>query len=92
MSLYSICINAQTYSRKTDLPHLYINTFNRASITSKDVYIYCTLIYVDENDVVTQYDSVSIRGRGNSTWNLSKKPYKIKFKENLIWNYMKMKE
>ncbi len=81
MSLYSICINAQTYSRKTDLPHLYINTFNRASITSKDVYIYCTLIYVDENDVVTQYDSVSIRGRGNSTWNLSKKPYKIKFKE-----------
>ncbi len=81
MSLIPVWLTAQTYSRKTNLPHLYINTFNKASITSKDVYIYCTLIYVDENDVITQYDSVSIRGRGNSTWNLSKKPYKIKFKE-----------
>lgn len=74
-----VLLMAQNYSRKTNLPHLYIKTFNQASITSKDVYIYCTLIYVDENDVVTQYDSVSIKGRGNSTWNLSKKPYKIKF-------------
>lgn len=81
--LFPVWISAQTYTRKTNLPHLYINTFNKANITSKDVYIYCTLIYVDENDVVTQYDSVSIRGRGNSTWNLSKKPYKIKFKDKV---------
>lgn len=78
---FPLCVSAQTYTRKTNLPHLFINTFNRASINSKTIYIYCNLIYVDENDVVTQYDSVSIRGRGNSTWNLSKKPYKIKFKE-----------
>lgn len=78
LSLYAY---SQSYSRKTNLPHLYINTFNGANITSKDVYVYCKLVYVDENDVVTQYDSVSIRGRGNSTWGLSKKPYKIKFKE-----------
>lgn len=81
LSLFSVCLKAQTYERKTNLPHLYVNTFNRASITSKDVYVYCNLVYVDENDIVTQYDSVSIRGRGNSTWNLSKKPYKIKFNE-----------
>ncbi len=72
---------AQTYKRLTNLPHVYVTTFNMVSITSKDNYVYSKLIYVDENDVVTRYDSVQIRGRGNSTWNLAKKPYKIKFKE-----------
>ena len=81
--ILSVFAYSQSYTRKTNLPHLYINTFNGASITSKDVYVFCKLVYVDENDVVTQYDSVSIRGRGNSTWGLSKKPYKIKFKEKL---------
>lgn len=71
--------DAQTYVRKTNLPHLYIETFNHVSIYSKDVYVYATMHYVDEEDVVTQYDSMQIRGRGNSTWGLAKKPYKIKF-------------
>ncbi len=79
--LFSLSATAQTYTRRTNLPHLYINTWNRASINSKNTYIYCDIYYVSENDVVTHYDSVSIRGRGNSTWGLAKKPYKIKFKE-----------
>ena len=66
------------YTRQTDLPMLYIETFDGRSISSKTVYKYCRLHYVDEQDQVTSYDSVSIRGRGNSTWNMSKKPYKIK--------------
>lgn len=81
MMMLSLNVAAQTHVRKTNLPHVYINTWNRQSITSKDTYIYCDIYYVDENDVVTHYDSVSIRGRGNSTWGLNKKPYKIKFKE-----------
>ena len=72
-------LSAQQYTRLTNLPAIYIKTFKNASINSKTNYIYCTMWYVDEDDNVTQYDSVSIRGRGNSTWNLSKKPYKIKF-------------
>ena len=72
-------LHAQNYQRVTNLPHIYINTFNNARITSKNTYIYCTLIYVDEDHNVMQYDSVEIRGRGNSTWGLAKKPYKIKF-------------
>lgn len=72
---------AQEYRRLTNLPAIYINTFNNQGITSKDYYIYCTLFYVDEEDNVLQFDSVEIRGRGNSTWNLAKKPYKIKFHE-----------
>lgn len=78
----SIGVSAQsTYSRKTNLPHIIIETFNRRAITSKTEYIYATMYYVDENDVVTKYDSMQIRGRGNSTWNLAKKPYRIKFAE-----------
>ena len=81
--LTACCLLAQPlcaqYTRMTDLPTLYIETFDGQSITSKTVYKYCRLHYVDEQDQVTSYDSVSIRGRGNSTWNMSKKPYKIKF-------------
>ena len=78
---FVLAAKSQTYVRKTNLPHIYIETFNNRSITSKTTYIYATMYYVDENDVVTRYDSMQIRGRGNSTWGLSKKPYKIKFQQ-----------
>lgn len=74
-------LSAQQYKRVSNLPHIYIYTFNNVSITSKVNYVYSTMYYVDEDDVVTKYDSMQIRGRGNSTWNLSKKPYRIKFQE-----------
>lgn len=67
------------YIRKTDLPAIYIETFDGRNIYSKQEYKYCKLYYVDEIDNVISYDSVSIRGRGNSTWNMAKKPYKLKF-------------
>lgn len=60
----SVAIN---YTQLTDIPTIYINTENNRSITSKDIYIYATMIYVDGSSVV-QYDSLQIRGRGNSTW------------------------
>ena len=79
-ALFSLKGSAQSsYTRKTNLPHIYIETFNKVAITSKTTYVYATMYYVDEQDAVTRYDSVQIRGRGNSTWNLSKKPYKLKF-------------
>ncbi len=75
----AVGIRAQ-YQQQSDLPAVYINTFDGYGVTSKEVYKYCTLRYVDTTGVVTQYDSVSIKGRGNSTWKqMSKKPYKIKF-------------
>ena len=79
--LFSVSIESysQEYKRITNLPAIYIKTFDNAPINSKTNYIYCTMWYVDEEDNVTKYDSVSIRGRGNSTWGLAKKPYKIKF-------------
>ena len=65
--------------RVSNIPHVYINTFNGRFITSKDNYVYARMWYVDEEDNVTYYDSLQIRGRGNATWGLAKKPYKLKF-------------
>lgn len=79
MTLVSVGMNAQERVRLTNLPHIYIETFNGRSITSKTSSVLARMWYVDENDVVTEYDSMEIRGRGNSTWNMAKKPYKIKF-------------
>ena len=72
--------------RLTNLPHVYINTFTGMAITNKTEYVYARMWYVDEDDQVTFYDSLQIRGRGNSTWNMLKKPYKLKFqqKEKLL--------
>lgn len=77
--LLALSASGQSYERITNLPHVYIETAGRAAITSKTTYIYATMYYVDEDDLVWRYDSMQIRGRGNSTWKLSKKPYRIKF-------------
>lgn len=69
---------ADTYRQKTTLPTLYIETFDQQSVTDHDNYKYCRIIMVNGSDT-TFYDSVQIRGRGNTTWTLPKKPYRIKF-------------
>ena len=80
-----ICMMARLgmaqYTQLTNIPTIYIETFNKQAVTSKSTYIYATLTYIDGNTMM-QYDSLQIRGRGNSTWNLAKKPYRIKFKES----------
>ena len=77
----TLCIPmlAQDYHRVSNLPHIYIETDQGKAITSKDEYIYSTVWYMDERDILSEFDSTEIRGRGNSTWSLPKKPYKIKF-------------
>lgn len=77
----AIAATAQTYVRKTDLPTLYINTYGGVGVTSKNTFVYATAFLVDTADVTTRYDSLRIRGRGNSTWNMAKKPYRIKLNE-----------
>ena len=72
-------VSADDYPRLTNLPTIYINTFDNRPVTSKTDYIYATMHYVDEADQLTTYDSLQIRGRGNSTWGLAKKPFRIKF-------------
>ena len=71
-------VSAQDYPQKSNLPTVYIETENHKPITSKETYIKATLRYVDA-DGEKYYDALGIRGRGNSTWGLAKKPYRIKF-------------
>ena len=78
--LMAVAVCAQ-YTQLTNLPTIYIDTYNRQAVTSKTTYVYAKMMYVDDGQVV-QYDSLQIRGRGNSTWNLAKKPYRIKFHES----------
>jgi hypothetical protein len=70
--------HAENYAHLTNLPTLYIDTEDSVAITSKEEYVNATLRYVD-NAGITLYDALKIRGRGNSTWGMEKKPYRLKF-------------
>lgn len=80
----------QNYAQMTNLPTIYINTVDNKPIVSKEDYIDATLYYVDETGVKI-YTELEIRGRGNSTWGLEKKPYRIKFEKNkFLWDRIEL--
>lgn len=64
----------------TNIPTIYINTVGGAGVNSKTVWVpgFLTVVGGDSSDVRLN-DTIEIRGRGNSTWGLPKKPYRIKF-------------
>jgi hypothetical protein len=67
--------------QKKNLPQLDIVTTGNAPINSTDDYVAAT-IAIDGAGVFDDYKGTAqIRGRGNSTWNLPKKPYKFKLDE-----------
>lgn len=57
---------------------LYISTTNNAAIDSKDSYVTGTLKLVGNFKDVLFEGKTEIKGRGNSTWGMPKKPYRIK--------------
>ena len=71
---------APSFVQFSNLPSLFISTYDGGPITSKTTYKYAKMWRVD-GDSVAVYDSLKIRGRGNSTWSLAKKPYRIKFEK-----------
>ena len=83
------------YSKLTNVPTIYINTENGVEVTSKDDYVsaYVTVRGADnEADNITEV-LTEIKGRGNSTWGMAKKPYRLKFdkKINFLGNEAKEK-
>jgi hypothetical protein len=67
---------------KSDIPILFINTPQYIPIETKEVWIDgASYRLIDENDGVLS-GTVSIKGRGNSTWGMPKKPYNIKLPKN----------
>ena len=68
------------------LPVVHITTDGGAAIESKETYIGGTFS-IDYNGAF-EYEGItdarmSVRGRGNSSWELEKKPYKIKFESGV---------
>lgn len=64
-----------------NLPILTITTAGGVGITSKTTYVNATFELRNTTQPFTQ--AGQIRGRGNSTWDQVKKPYKIKFGANV---------
>lgn len=62
------------------LPVLYIETDDGAAVTSKDTYKTATMHLTGDGEAdKIQYDgAIQIKGRGNATWGMPKKPYHIK--------------
>lgn len=65
-----------------EIPAIIINTENNQPITSKTDYV-PSEISLKNAKAEWEFDNIpaGIRGRGNSTWNLDKKPYRIKFEQ-----------
>ena len=70
-----------TLKNFTGIPILYLNTENKVSIDSKDSYLDGNLI-INTNTLYEQTKTaipLQVKGRGNSTWTMPKKPYRLKF-------------
>jgi hypothetical protein len=77
----------------TGLPVISINTHKGKAITSKENYITADIEIIDPNNSRNNLkSSVEIRGRGNTTWNAPKKPYRLRFFEKTpLFGYEKAK-
>lgn len=71
--------------RKASLPVVRIKTEGNAPIADKENYVPGSVMFLDRSNLYSAVDSAffemkenGIRGRGNSTWGMPKKPYKIK--------------
>jgi hypothetical protein len=81
LSFQLVQTNAQL-DQKTNLPTIYINTFDGEDPWSREIYqpaqlVIKSTIPSEEINVETE-----IRGRGNATWGRPKKPYRLKLVES----------
>ena len=75
---------------KKSLPVITIKTKDGAQIKDKKTYIKGTVtisdpdgLYWDVPELVLEMTKDGIRGRGNTTWDMPKKPYKLKFDDKV---------
>jgi hypothetical protein len=61
-----------------DIPHIYITTENSQPIVSKEQYLAATVTIAGNGGYSDFAGSAKIKGRGNTTWQLPKKPYRLK--------------
>ena len=63
-----------------DFPTLHVDTENAVGITSKEIYTSAVVSLRNANTGFTfENIGAGIRGRGNFTWKIDKKPYRLRF-------------
>lgn len=80
-AIYHATREASLSSESTGLPVVFINTPNNVAITSKDDWLTPSstiTILNPDGSVDYEAEDLSIKGRGNSTWEMPKKPYALK--------------
>lgn len=65
----------------SSLPQLSITTENSVAVTSKEDYINADFVLTDQD--TNNQGTLEIRGRGNSTWDWPKKPYRLKLTDSV---------
>jgi len=71
-----VLVSAQ--DRQSNLPTIFITTTNNQAVVDKVNYVPGNIV-IKSADTTEQLSMVmGIRGRGNSTWGMAKKPYRIK--------------
>ncbi len=70
--------HAKIHWQPDSLPHIYISTEGGTPIDSKDHYINATLTIDGKQKYPDYQGATQIRGRGNSTWAMPKKPFRLK--------------
>ena len=80
-SVFCFVLPATDYKQLTNIPTIYITTAGGASV-QHDTYTSGTITVVSSaaEECMTEA-SFEIKGRGNSTWNMEKKPYSIRLAE-----------
>lgn len=77
-ALFLGVFNAFSQQQLTNLPTFFIQTENNAPIADKENYVNASIV-IKSSDLSEELSmQMGIRGRGNSTWNMPKKPYRIK--------------
>ena len=79
---YKVTVDWLT-DRIATVPRIDIDIDGGQFVTSKDYYLNAKF-RISGNGVYDNFeDSVQIKGRGNSSWSASKKPYRLKFEEKV---------
>ena len=60
------------------LPMISITTASGADIVSKEVYVAGTMTLTDTLGATAMQGAIEVRGRGNTTWFMPKKPYRLR--------------
>ena len=81
-NVYKVNVDWLT-DRYANVPRIDINIDGGEYVTSRSTYLNANFC-ITGNDVYENFeDSVQIKGRGNTSWSYSKKPYRLKFDEKV---------